>query len=153
MATHAYYIQAADAQARLPNNSVRSETIVNGQVQTADLANNAVTSSKILDGTIQAGDIASGVIPDGGGAIQLTEHIVQSAPVELSPGESDSANADCPDGDFRTGGGFAISGDIQIKQSLPGVGENSWEAFGTNRDSSFGGVLNAYAICLDATIS
>jgi hypothetical protein len=50
MATHAYYIQAADAQAKLPNNSVRSETIVNGQVKTADLANGAVTSEKLADG-------------------------------------------------------------------------------------------------------
>lgn len=32
-----YYIQTADAQARLPNNSVTSQTIVDGEVKSADI--------------------------------------------------------------------------------------------------------------------
>jgi hypothetical protein len=59
MTTQASYnMQTADAQ-RLPNNSVRSETIVNGQVTTDDLATGAVTSAKIADGEVEAQDIGT----------------------------------------------------------------------------------------------
>jgi hypothetical protein len=65
MATQAYYIQAADAQAKLPNNSVSSETIVNGQVKTDDLATDAVTSGKIKNGEVKTDDLATDAVTSG----------------------------------------------------------------------------------------
>jgi hypothetical protein len=62
VATQAYYIQAADAQPKLPNNSVTSQTIVDGEVKTADLANDAVTSAKIKNGEVKAEDIATDAV-------------------------------------------------------------------------------------------
>lgn len=45
--------------ATLAANSVRSSTIVNGQVKNADLASNAVTSNKVKNGTLAAGDLSA----------------------------------------------------------------------------------------------
>jgi hypothetical protein len=47
-----------------PKNSVRSSSIKNGQVKTADLANNAVTSAKIKNGQVAAADMATSLRAD-----------------------------------------------------------------------------------------
>ena len=43
-------------------NSVRSSSIKNGQVKTADLATNAVTSTKIKNGQVAGADLAAGAV-------------------------------------------------------------------------------------------
>lgn len=43
----------------LPNNSVRSNHIVNGQVKNADLANSAVNSAKVKNGSLEAVDLSA----------------------------------------------------------------------------------------------
>src|SRR4051812_36856412 len=45
-------------------NSVRSSSIKNGQVKTADLAKNAVTSVKVKDGALAAADLSAGLKAD-----------------------------------------------------------------------------------------
>ena len=140
MATHAYYIQAADAQAKLPNNSVRSETIVNGQVQTADLANGAVTSEKLADGA-------------GGGDIELSIQTVTDE-IQIPPNTESAVSVDCPSGTILTGGGFDHFGaqsNIQVTQSIP-VDENTWQVFGVNKSTASAFFLGAYALCIDPTI-
>jgi hypothetical protein len=152
IATQAYNIQAADAQAKLPNNSVRSETIVDGQVKTADLANNAVTTGKIADGTIQEDDIADDVIPDGGGAIQLSVQIVTES-IQIAPNTESGIAVDCPSGTILTGGGFSHFGagsQLHIIQSIP-VDENTWQVFGENQNTAATFSLGAYALCIDPT--
>ena len=157
----AYDIQAADAQAKIPNNSVRSETIVDGQVKSADigtgevktddLANGAVTSGKIADGTIQEEDIADGVIPDGGGAIQLNVHRVESEEFHV-PSGFNSWEVDCPSGEIVTGGGHE-SAVINVLSSFP-LDENTWrvDASPNFGDPNVVAILKVFALCVDPTI-
>ena len=49
----------AYAALKLPNNSVKSATIKNGQVKAADLAKKSVTSAKIKDGQVKTADLAA----------------------------------------------------------------------------------------------
>jgi len=136
-------IQTAYAQARLPNNSVRSATIVDGEVQTADLATGAVTTAKIADdavtsekiengevtsddiadGTITSTDIAPGTIPsDSGSGGTPDDNSVTSA--KISDGEVKSA--DIGDGevaaqDLANGAvtqDKIASGAVALKQSV-----------------------------------
>ena len=147
----AYDIQAADAQAKIPNNSVRSETIVDGQVKTQDLANGAVTTAKIADGTIQEQDIADGVIPDGGGAIQLNVHRVESEEFHVPSGYN-FWEVDCPSGEIVTGGGHE-SAVIHVLSSFP-VDENTWrvDASPNFGDPNVVAILKVFALCVDPTI-
>lgn len=58
-----YFIQTADAQAQLlPDDSVASESIIDGEVKTQDLANDNVTTAKIKNGDVKTEDLASGAI-------------------------------------------------------------------------------------------
>jgi hypothetical protein len=151
VAIQAYNIQAADAQAKLPNNSVTTQTIVNGQVQTDDLANGAVTTAKIADGTIQEQDIADGVIPDGGGAIQLNVHRVESEEFHV-PSGFNSWEVDCPSGEIVTGGGHE-SAVIHVLSSFP-LDENTWrvDASPNFGDPNVVAILKVFALCVDPTI-
>lgn len=150
VATHAYNIQTADAQARLPNNSVSSQTIVNGQVQTVDLANNAVTTAKIADGAITSEKLAEGV---GGGDIELSIQRVTDE-IQIPPNTESAVSVDCPTGTILTGGGFDHFGaqsNIQVTQSIP-VDENTWQVFGVNKSTTGAFFLGAYALCVGPTI-
>lgn len=49
----------------VPRNSVRSATIVNGQVRTADLARGAVTARKVRPASLTPADVALGSLPPG----------------------------------------------------------------------------------------
>lgn len=49
----------------LPDNSVRSRHIVNGQVKRADIAGGAVNSAKVANGSLVPGDLAAGVLSKG----------------------------------------------------------------------------------------
>ena len=49
----------------LPDNSVRSRHIVNGQVMRVDLAGGAVNSAKVANGSLLPGDLAAGVLSRG----------------------------------------------------------------------------------------
>jgi hypothetical protein len=49
------------AAVKLPNNSVTSATIKNGQVKNKDLGKNSVTGAKLKDGTVADADVASGL--------------------------------------------------------------------------------------------
>src|SRR5918999_280380 len=182
-----YLIQAADAQQRLQNNSVRSETIVDGQVKTQDLADDAVTSPKIrngevtsadiADGTLTSADMAEGTIPSGSGtpddnsvtsakivdgevksvdigtgevksadigdgevnrgdlasgAIQLNPHEVRGSTIVVATKNFGQAFADCPAGNFLTGGGYSTqSPDVHIVHSMP-FDQNTWQVIGYN---------------------
>lgn len=53
---------AGNAFALVPQNSVDSAAIINGQVMTVDLANNAVTAAKIATGTITGTQMAAGAV-------------------------------------------------------------------------------------------
>jgi hypothetical protein len=46
----------------LPNNSVKSKTIKNGQVKKQDLASGAVTSAKIANGAVKSSGIGNGTV-------------------------------------------------------------------------------------------
>jgi hypothetical protein len=135
VAIQAYNIQAADAQAKLPNNSVRTETIVNGQVQTQDIG----------DGTIQEQDIADGVIPDGGGALPNVHTVTK---VDSSdPGEELFVFIACPTGEKAIGGGFGIGPSLTILQSHPDQAGTSWviSVFNPSTESA---TVFAYAVCI-----
>jgi hypothetical protein len=56
---------ASYAAFTLPDNSVRSRHIVNGQVKRADLDGGAVNSAKVANGSLTPGDLAAGVLPRG----------------------------------------------------------------------------------------
>ncbi len=132
----------------IPDNSVTSEKIVDGEVQTEDIADGAVTSAKIEDGTIQSEDIVDGVIPPG---VQPTINEVV-ATVTIPAGESRSVQADCPSGELRTGGGYFhdVSENLDVFQNQPIGGENSWGAGAINRGSQ-DALLLAFAVCLDTS--
>ena len=126
VAIQAYNIQAADAQAKLPNNSVTSQTIVNGQVQTQDLAS---------------------------GAIQLNIHEVRGEVLTLDPGRTGTAIAFCPDGEILTGGGFETDYGVRVGASAQrGNGDNAWVVEGANDVGSIPLHMEAAAYCLDPTI-
>jgi hypothetical protein len=253
-----YQIQAADAQQRLQNNSVRSETIVDGQVKTQDLADDAVTSPKIrngevksddiedgtvtstdmapgtipsgggtpddnsvtsakivddevksvdigdgevtsedvADGTLTSADMAEGTLPSGGGtpddnsvtsakivdgevksvdigtgevksvdigdgevnrgdlasgAIQLNPHEVRGSTIVVATKNFGQAFADCPAGNFLTGGGFGTqSPDVHIVHSMP-FDQNTWQVIGYNDNALNQYSLTASAMCIDPT--
>ncbi len=123
----AYNIQAADAQAKLPNNSVRSETIVNGQVKKEDIA----------DGVIQSG------------GTELNIHRVAGVAVTIPAGEGGFINVQCPDGEFLTGGGYDAPDNYVITRNFP-TGITNWLVVAHN---PAGGAfsMNAFALCLDPT--
>jgi hypothetical protein len=140
--TQAYYIQVADAQAKLPNNSVSSETIVNGQVKTDDLASDAVTSTKIKNGEVKTEDLASGAVKP------TNPQFVTGPLVILHPGERGGFEAECPTGTFLTGGGFQIGADVAVLASRPlGQDDNIWTVFGENVGTTDGDIT-AYALCM-----
>jgi hypothetical protein len=147
VATQAYNIQAADAQAKIPNNSVRSETIVDGQVKTADLANDAVTSLKIADGTIQEEDIEDGVISEAGvGTLQKTQRVEGS--ITLGPGELGTVTVSCESGEIATGGGFSKGEGVNILNNYnAGPGEN-WQVVGRNTNTDGRQGFLAFVECL-----
>ena len=137
-----YFIQAADAQVRLPNNSVRSENIVDGQVKTQDLANDAVTTEKIKNGEVQTEDIASGAIePD----VQIVRGNGNENP--FPPNSSGGDRVDCPSGTILTGGGF-VSGSFntQVIRSFP-VDADTWQVDALNVGTQTTWV-QAYALCM-----
>lgn len=83
--------------------------------------------------------------------------IVVGTPVTISPASgsfagSASATAECPAGEFLTGGGANVSAgnsnlkNYQLVSSLP-LSTTSWWAFATNADPSAAGSITAYAIC------
>ena len=145
VATHAYNIQTADAQARLPNNSVTSQTIVNGQVQTDDLANNAVTTAKIADGAITSEKIAEGA---GGGAVELVvvERTVQgSIPANSFGAVAVSCNSD----ETVVGGGYSkVSSETDVFSSTKE--DNGWEVSAFNSES-FTQIIHVVAECAQLT--
>lgn len=116
-----YFIQTADAQARLPNNSVRSENIVDGQVRSADigngevktddLANSAVTTDKIADGAVTSDKLASDI--QG-----IETHFVRDS-IILEIGEQRGFTINCPSGEQVTGGGYVGNPDWSIYINAP----------------------------------
>lgn len=113
-ASYHYFIQAADAQPRLPNNSVRSESIVDGEVNTQDLADDAVTSEKISDGEVTSADIADGSIQIHTD-YRLKDFIVPAGQFEITA-------VSCQEGERYTGGGFNLLWpELEIRRSNPGV--------------------------------
>lgn len=123
-----YYIQAADAQAKLPNNSVRSETIVDGQVK--------------------AQDIAAGVIPDGGGAVELVvvERTVQGS---IPANEFEATTVSCNSDETVVGGGFAKVSSLTDVFNSNKEG-NGWEA-GAFNSESFTQIFHVFAECAHLT--
>jgi hypothetical protein len=144
-----YYIQAADATPeqpplppgseapspsleapRLPNNIVRSETIVNGQVQTQDLAS---------------------------GAVVPNVHAVSGDLTLLPPGAYGVSSAVCPSGEKVTGGGFNVGDGVQVMLSQPYYSnlydfseDRTWDVWvvhainhASSRDS-----ITVYALCM-----
>ncbi len=141
-------IQSADAQPRLPNNSVRSETIVDGQVQTQDLADDAVTTEKIRDGEVKVDDLDPS-IGVGGGAIEL-DIVRRSNLITIPSGEARGAAVTCQTGEIATGGGFLtpFSHDVKVTQSAPHEPSagHGWSAAGRN-DGSSESRLTVYVLC------
>ena len=146
VAVQAYYIQAADAQARLPNNSVRTENIVDGEVRTGDLADNAVTKPKMADNSVGSAEIENGAITtakildrqvtsdklaSGAVGMELRERIGDS--VSLEPGTSHFAIVDCEAGEIAIAGGYRAGSDIRIIGSeANGDNNDSWSVQGYN---------------------
>jgi hypothetical protein len=132
--------------------TIRSGDIFDGEVKTTDLANgavtnsklatDAVTSSKIKNGEVKAEDIAAGVIPSGGGALPNV-HVVLSGPVDIPAGGSGFAQANCPDGEKVTGGGYSTN--ERATNNFPDG--NSWVVLAVDDDDTPGGV-QAYAVCM-----
>ena len=150
VAVQAYYIQAADAQARLPNNSVRTENIVDGEVRTGDLADNAVTKPKMADNSVGSAEIENGAITtakildrqvtsdklaSGAVGMELRERIGDS--VSLEPGTANFAIVDCEAGEIAISGGFRAGSDIRIIGSeANGDNNDSWSVHGYNDGDS-----------------
>ena len=124
-----YYIQVADAQPppeapTLPNDIVRSETIVDGQVQTQDLAIGAVVPNVDIvrgDGTL------------------------------IAPGNIGGAYVYCPPGEILTGGGFETLGTttstgIRVETNHAQA-ENLWLVYGFNEGTA-NASLQPVAICI-----
>jgi hypothetical protein len=145
------YAAPAITSADIVDGTIQSVDIKNGEVKNSDLANGAVTSGKIADGTIQEQDIADGVIPDGGDAIQLNVHRVESEEFKVPTGYA-SWDVDCPSGEIVTGGGYDTVV-TNVVSSFP-LDENTWRV---NANPDFGdpnvtAPLKVYALCVDPTI-
>lgn len=135
----------------IPDNSVTSEKIVDGEVQTEDIADGAVTSAKIADGTIQEQDIADGVIPSDGGAGQL----VVTERSEVSEGVNPNTNVligvNCNSDEIPTGGGFGGFGfgdEVWVQSSSKGGSEgNGWQVALTYVSGPVPRDVTVYAEC------
>ena len=96
-------------------------TLPNNSVGTKQLKKNAVVSSKVKNRSLKAVDFASGQLPRGPQGAQGSAGAqgeaglsglvtVNSAWVDLAPGENVEATANCPAGDTAVGTGFYGAG-------------------------------------------
>lgn len=90
--------------------AVRSEDIVDGQVNTEDLAEDAVTSDKIANGEVKAEDLDPSIQLGGGGStsdfnLQVTE---RSNSIETTQLGIHPLAIQCNSDEVVTGGGFSI---------------------------------------------
>jgi hypothetical protein len=113
----------------LPKNSVKSSTIKNGQVKSADLASNAVTSSKVKDSSLLVKDFEAGQLPAGTkgdtgpkgdigpkgdkgdkGDPGATNVVVRSTTISVPNNATQTATVTCAAGETVIGGGGGMSG-------------------------------------------
>jgi len=67
-----------------PRNSVKSSSIVDGQVRAPDVGSNAVTATKIKDGAVTADKVAQGSV-DSGKVLDGSLTGADIAPIESPP--------------------------------------------------------------------
>jgi hypothetical protein len=112
------------------------------QTSAPPIRDNSITSAKIKDGEVKTQDLADG-------AIQLNAHIVQGEITDV-PTEGVDADAVCPDGEILTGGGFRITGNIQLASMS--TAPNTQDTLRISATSDSQGQINPFAFCMDATI-
>src|SRR5262249_41148892 len=76
--------------------------------------------------------------------------VVTDAGAVIPPGQDGFDDVQCPTGKKILGGGFSKSADLQIRENHP-IGSSGWTAGGRNESSADTMVVNAYAICANAS--
>jgi hypothetical protein len=152
-AFHYYYYstQSTDAQAQVspvvpnvPDNSVFTQSIVDGQVLEQDLGNQSVTALKVMDGELTAQDFRRG-------AITPNTHVVTGRPFEQTPYVGTVIWAVCPPGEIAVGGGYALGGEFLQAKPIFNIpwSQDAW-AVQIFNDGSLGKnfTITPYAQCM-----
>jgi hypothetical protein len=112
-------------------------------VKSADIVNETILSEDIKNGQVNTIDLAPG-------AVKPNVHRVQGEGVSVPPGQVVSARADCPSGEIVTGGGIIASNIAGDFGSFP-LDENTWAVNGATDDDSFNGHIIPFAVCMGAS--
>jgi hypothetical protein len=148
-----------------PMNSVRSGSILNGQVRAEDIANRTIRGADIAVNSLGRGVIAENAITAGELA-EVTEALATTAAVVDPDGMANAGGqglavvtATCPEGTTLLSGGARWIGDNADKnvylqeQYRSGVDDNSWTVEGLVDIGAQGSVrLQAQAYCLVSEI-
>jgi hypothetical protein len=111
-------------------------------IRSADIVNETILSEDIKNGQVNTVDLASG-------AIQLNVHR-ELADTTIDPGDFGGTSVDCPAGEILTGGGVTAGSGVRVTGSLP-FDENTWAVTGVNEGSSQQDI-RAHALCIDPSI-
>ncbi len=136
--------------AGLAKNSVKSETIANGNVRTVDLDDDAVTSDKVKNGSIKAADLKEGVVPPAGiTGYQLTTPYDDGGTLTFSvnAGEETTGTQLCPEGKDALGGGvYSVLGNVTVLRDFPTYEGDGWSATVKNNDDAVRGAT-IFVVC------
>jgi hypothetical protein len=128
--------------------AVRSGDILDDQVYSVDIRNSQVASVDIANGQVASVDIQDNGITSADLGNVVT--IVKGSAFGISPGASNSGQADCPSGKILTGGGFFVTGFgshlVHVTQSYP-QDSNTWSVGGFNSGTQPSD-LTPYALCV-----
>lgn len=145
--------------AGLAKNSVKSETIANGNVRTVDLDDDAVTSDKIKNGSIKGADIKDGVLPElPAGTLTdfgLTTPYDNGSTLTFSvnANETTTGTQSCPEGKVALGGGvYSVLGNVTVLNDFPAYDGTGWSATVKNNDDSVRGAT-IFVTCAKVVVS
>jgi hypothetical protein len=117
--------------------AVRSNDIVEGQVDTSHLAEDAVTSEKIRDGEVKIDDLDPAIDIGGGSTPAFTLQVTQRSEEIIVGGGLPNIHrtVSCNDDEQVVGGGFQTFSLVSI--SRQNVESNGWEVRIQNPQSGF----------------
>jgi hypothetical protein len=122
-------LDRAEAQISLPNVNIPNVNIPDPL--NALIKDNSITSEKIQDGTIQTNDLSaaarSSISPSGG----FDFSVITRGPIDFLHVEGDQlVQAACLGNERVLGGGYRVnltsSSEYQVLESFPSVDDNSW---------------------------